>query len=249
MRYLIDFSYSGQLFNGYQKQPKLRTVQGEIEKVLTKINNEQVIIYSAGRTDSKVNALHQKAHFDLKVNLTPYKLKWALNNYLPDDLYINDVYVVADDFHARYMVKSKTYQYKINVGCYNPLLRTHVYQYCKKLKVLAMKRAIRYFKGSHDFTTFSSAEDKRENKVRTITFVKLVKKRNTIIITFKSRGFLKYQVRNMVGLLIKIGEGKISCGAVKKLIDKKDRRCAPNTAPAEGLTLISVDYDKKQFSS
>ena len=84
MRYLIDFSYSGQLFNGYQKQPKLRTVQGEIEKVLTNINNEQVIIYSAGRTDSKVNALHQKAHFDLKVNLTPYKLKWALNNYLPN---------------------------------------------------------------------------------------------------------------------------------------------------------------------
>lgn len=242
MRYLIDFSYSGQLFNGYQKQPKLRTVQGEIEKVLTNINNEQVIIYSAGRTDSKVNALHQKAHFDLKVNLTPYKLKWALNNYLPNDLHINNVYVVADDFHARYMVKSKTYEYNINVGCYNPLLRTHVYQYCKTLNARDMKRAIKYFKGKHDFTTFSSAEDKRDDKVRKITYAKLRKKGNIITITFKSKGFLKYQVRNMVGLLIKIGEGKLSYKDVSKLIAKKDRRCAPGTAPAEGLTLISVDY-------
>ena len=105
-----------------------------------------------------------------------------------------------------------------------------------------MKGAIKYFKGKHDFTTFSSAEDKRDDKVRTITYAKLRKKGNIITITFKSKGFLKYQVRNMVGLLIKIGEGKLSYKDVSKLIAKKDRRCAPGTAPAEGLTLISVDY-------
>ena len=88
----------------------------------------------------------------------------------------NNVYVVADDFHARYMVKSKTYEYNINVGCYNPLLRTHVYQYCKTLNARDRKRAIKYFKGKHDFTTFSSAEDKRDDKVRTITYAKLRKK-------------------------------------------------------------------------
>lgn len=243
MRYLIDFSYSGALFNGYQKQPGLRCVQSEIEKVLTNINNgKEVIIYSAGRTDAKVNALHQMAHFDLNVKITPYKLKSALNSYLSDDIYINDVKEVDMNFHARYMVKSKTYEYKINIGTYNPIFRTSVYQHCNFLNVEEMKKAIKYFKGTHDFTTFTSGEDKREDKTRTIIKVSLKYDNEVITISFKAKGFLKYQVRNMVGVLIKVGQESIKPDMIPSLFEKKDRKQAFICAPAEGLTLVNIEY-------
>lgn len=243
MRYLIDFSYLGENFSGYQKQPSLRTVQGEIEKVLKIINQKDVKICSAGRTDAKVSALHQIAHFDFDKKISPYKLKGALNGYLPPDIYINDVKIVTNDFHARYMAKSKTYKYIINIGTYNPLLRNIMYQYCKPLDVVEMKKAIKYFIGTYDFTTVSCAEDKRKNKVRTIFYANIKSVDNFVEVIFKGSGFLKYQVRNMVGLLIDVGCGKICYDLIPLLLDKKDRKVIGTTAPAEGLTLLDVSYE------
>lgn len=220
-RYLIDFSYSGANFSGYQKQPGKRTVQDEIEKVLSSINNNSVKLTSSGRTDALVNAIHQKAHFDLDKEIGAYKLNGALNSYLPDDIYVNSVTKVDNLFHARYMVKSKTYEYLINTGDYNPLLRTHVYQYCKPLNIRKMKKAVKYFIGKHDFTTFVSAEDKKEDKVRKIYDASVDEKEGIIKITFKGSGFLKYQVRNMVGTLIKIGEEKVLPDIILSLLEKK----------------------------
>lgn len=241
-RYLIDFSYSGANFSGYQKQPGKRTVQDEIEKVLSSINNNSVKLTSSGRTDALVNAIHQKAHFDLDKEIGAYKLNGALNSYLPDDIYVNSVTEVDNLFHARYMVKSKTYEYLINTGDYNPLLRTHVYQYCKPLNIRKMKKAVKYFIGKHDFTTFVSAEDKKEDKVREIYDASVDEKEGIIKITFKGSGFLKYQVRNMVGTLIKIGEEKVLPDIILSLLEKKDRKCAFLCAPAQGLTLTDVKY-------
>lgn len=241
-RYLIDFSYSGANFSGYQKQPGKRTVQDEIEKVLSSINNKSVKLTSSGRTDALVNAIHQKAHFDLDKEIGAYKLNGALNSYLPDDIYVNSVTKVDNLFHARYMVKSKTYEYLINTGDYNPLLRTHVYQYCKPLNIRKMKKAVKYFIGKHDFTTFVSAEDKKQDKVREIYDASVDEKEGIIKITFKGSGFLKYQVRNMVGTLIIIGEEKVLPDIILSLLEKKDRKCAFLCAPAQGLTLTDVKY-------
>ena len=227
---------------GYQKQPGKRTVQDEIEKVLSSINNNSVKLTSSGRTDALVNAIHQKAHFDLDKKIGAYKLNGALNSYLPDDIYVNSVTKVDNLFHARYMVKSKTYEYLINTGDYNPLLRTHVYQYCKPLNIRKMKEAVKYFIGKHDFTTFVSAEDKKEDKVREIYDASVDEKEGIIKITFKGSGFLKYQVRNMVGTLIKIGEEKVLPDIILSLLEKKDRKCAFLCAPAQGLTLTDVKY-------
>ena len=171
-----------------------------------------------------------------------YKLNGALNSYLPDDIYVNSVTKVDNLFHARYMVKSKTYEYLINTGDYNPLLRTHVYQYCKPLNIRKMKKAVKYFIGKHDFTTFVSAEDKKEDKVREIYDASVDEKDGIIKITFKGSGFLKYQVRNMVGTLIKIGEEKVLPDIILSLLEKKDRKCAFLCAPAQGLTLTDVKY-------
>ena len=245
MRYLIDFSYSGENFNGYQRQPRKRTIQGEIEKILTKINGgNKVVITSSGRTDKGVNALHQMANFDFDKKITSYKLLGALNSYLPDDIHINNVKEVDNNFHARYMVNTKTYLYRINIVNYNPLLRTQVYQYCKPLNIKKMKEAIKCFKGTHDFTSFVSAEDKKENKVRTIYKAFINEKDDIINITFIGNGFLKYQVRNMVGALIKVGEGKITKDDIKKVLSLKDRKRAFICAPANGLTLTDVSYKK-----
>ena len=241
-RYLIDFSYSGANFSGYQKQPGKRTIQDEIEKALSSINNNSVKLTSSGRTDALVNAIHQKAHFDLDKEIGAYKLNGALNSYLPDDIYVNSVTKVDNLFHARYMVKSKTYEYLINTGDYNPLLRTHVYQYCKPLNIRKMKKAVKYFIGKHDFTTFVSAEDKKEDKVREIYDASVDEKDGIIKITFKGSGFLKYQVRNMVGTLIKVGEEKVLPDIILSLLEKKDRKCAFLCAPAQGLTLTDVKY-------
>ncbi len=243
MRYLIDFSYAGENFNGYQKQPGKRTVQEEIEKVLTSINGgKKVIIHSSGRTDAHVNALHQVAHFDFDKKISPYKLLGALNSYLPDDIHINNVKEAAPDFHARYMVKSKTYIYKISTLEYNPLLRTHVYQYAKPLNIKKMRKAIKYFVGTYDFTSFASAEDKKEDKIRTIYKANVKEKDGIISIMFKGKGFLKYQVRNMVGALIRVGEEKLSYKEIPKMLEEKDRRKASICAPACGLTLMKVEY-------
>ena len=243
MRYFIKFSYSGDKFNGYQKQSGLRTVQGEIEKILTMINdNKNVKIYASSRTDAKVNAKGQCAHFDLEREISVYKLKYALNNYLPDDIYVSDMKIVDNSFHARYMAKSKLYEYKINIGEYDPLLRTQVYQYCKILNVERMKEAIKFFKGEHDFTTFACAEDKREDKVRKIIKASLIKKGDIITISFLGTGFLKYQIRNMVGFLIEVGQEKKEPSMVKTLLEEKDRKKAGVIAPPEGLTLVQVNY-------
>ncbi len=242
MRFLIDFSYSGKWFKGYQKQKNLRTVQAELEKVLTMINDGKYVkVISSGRTDAKVNALHQIAHFDLDLKVTAYKLKGALNSYLPEDIYINNVKIISSDFHARYLVKKKTYQYKINVGRYNPLENGFIYQYGKSLDLKQMKKCIKQFVGTYDFTTFASSDDRNENKVRTIYAADVKKENDIITISFTGSGFLKYQVRNMVGLLIKCGkEGKNI--DVIDLINKKDRTKIGITAPANGLTLVEVCY-------
>ena len=241
MRYKIVFSYDGSLFHGFQKQKGKRTVQEEIEKVLSSINNSTVKVVGAGRTDSKVNALGQVAHFDIDKNIDPYKLKGALNSYLPKDIYIRNVEEVSNDFHARYMVKSKTYEYRINTLEYNPLRRSQEFQYCKPLDIEKMKEEIKFFIGEHDFTSFASAQDKRTDKVRKIYNASISFDKGIVSIVFTGKGFLKYQVRNMVGLLIKIGEGTKNM-SVKDTLNKKDRKKASITAAPEGLTLISIEY-------
>ena len=133
MRYLMSFSYDGSNFKGYQKQPKVRTVQGEIEKALKQINNNnKVDIHSSGRTDAGVHALNQTAHFDLEMEITEEKLRHGLNSLLPEDVYIKKISKVDDDFHARFNSIGKEYIYIINLGEYNPIERNYVYQYNKK---------------------------------------------------------------------------------------------------------------------
>lgn len=243
MRYLITFSYDGTNFNGYQKQDGLRTIQEELENALKYINGgHDTGVTSSGRTDKGVHALRQKAHCDIVVDITPYKLKRALNSNLPDDIHIIDTEIVEDEFHARYMIKEKEYKYFLNMGEFNPLERNYVYQYGKSLDVESMKKAIQYFLGTHDFESFTPTKDKRDNYVRTINYVDIKENGDKLIFTFRGNGFIKYQIRNMVGYLIKVGEGKKNGSDIPMILQKKDRRLASITAHPEGLYLTNVSY-------
>lgn len=246
MRYFITFAYDGSKYKGYQKQPRVKTVQGELEKVLTTINDdEKVEVHASGRTDAGVHALNQKAHFDLKVNIEPENLKRALNSLLPKDIYVKKAEIVSDDFHARFDVKAKEYIYKINMGDYNPLEKDYVYQYNKRLDVREMERALKYLEGTHNFKSFTKADDEHESYVRTIVQTNLIRDLrdiNKITISFLGTGFMRYMVRNMVGVLIEIGEGKLKSDDIIRIIEAEDRTKAGKTANPEGLYLKDVFY-------
>ncbi len=246
MRYFITFSYDGTLYKGYQKQPGEKTIQNELENILYKINGEKDVSVSAtGRTDAGVHALNQKAHFDLEKDIEPEKLRDSLNKMLPDDIYIKKVEHVSSDFHARFNVKAKEYIYKINIGEYNPLEKNYVYQYNKRLDISEMERALKYLEGEHNFKSFTKSTDEIENYTRTIiqaTLIRDVKNLNEIVISLIGDGFLRYMVRNIVGILIEIGEGKRKSEDIFNILKAENRDAAGITAPPNGLYLKDVFY-------
>ena len=192
-----------------------------------------------------VHALNQKAHLDLDIKITPNKLYRGLNSLLPDDIYVKKVEEVSDNFHARFDAIGKEYIYKINMGEYNPIERNYVFQYCNKLDIIAMQRAISYFEGEHNFKSFTKTNDEIEDYVRKISQTSIVrdsKNLNEIVITFVGTGFMRYMVRNMVGLLIEVGEGKRKSEDVMEILKHENRAFAGKTAPACGLYLRNVFY-------
>lgn len=246
MRYFITFSYDGSDFKGYQKQPRSRTVQGELEKVLKKINGGvEVSVVASGRTDAGVHAINQKAHFDFDQDIEKDRLLKSINSMLPEDIYVKSIEQVSDNFHARYNATGKEYIYQINMGDYNPLERKYVYQHNSKLDVVEMQRAMKYLEGTHSFKAFVCADDEREDYVRTLSQTNIIrdlKDVSKITLVFVGNGFMRYMVRNMVGTLIEIGEGKRRSEEIIDIIKSEDRTRAGKTAEAQGLFLKNVFY-------
>ena len=244
MRYLIRFSYDGTLFYGYQIQSGgMRTVQGELEKAVSYLNGQtDTKVHASGRTDRGVHALGQVEQFYLVNPIPVSKIKMGLNSLLPDDIYVFEVVEATEDFHARYTAKSKEYVYRIQMGEYNPLMRNYTFQLNKKLDVPRMQYASGIFVGTHDFRSFVDSEDTRENTVREVYKIDFSVIEDVLEITFVGNGFMKYQVRSMVGALIEVGLGKKSRMDLQELLDSKSRKKALKGAPAEGLYLKYVNY-------
>ena len=247
MRFLFKISYDGSNYFGYQRQNGLKTIQEKLEDALRIINaGKTTNIISTGRTDRGVHALSQYAHADIDINITPQKLKRAMNSNLPDDIHVISVKKVPDDFHARYNVKKKEYRYYMNLGEYNPIEKNYVYQYNYKLNIEKMSEAIKYFEGKHDFRAFVTENKDKINCVRTIEKVNIRKLPNKkIVFIFVGDGFMRYQIRNMVGILIMVGQEKITPSTVKEILDSKDRSKNGKTAPSQGLYLTKVIYKRK----
>ena len=244
VRFVIRFSYDGSNFKGYQRQKGYRTIQEELENALTKINNgKSVKVVAVSRTDKGVHALDQVAHLDMDVSITPYKLKRAMNSNLCDEIHINSVKEVLDDYFVRYHVLKKEYHYYINMGEFNPIMRNYIYQHCYPLNVSKMKEAIQYFEGEHDFRAFVTENSVKENCVRTIYEASIKEDNNILDIKFVGNGFLRYQVRNMVGALIRVGTNKMDADDVKEILDSKVRGKNGATAKSCGLYLVKTSLE------
>lgn len=241
MRLKAIVSYDGEKYNGYQRQPGTKTIQGTIEQVLSEIGKEPIIIYSSGRTDKGVHAVNQVFHFDTKLDIPLDGWKRGLNSLLPSDIHIKDISEVSSDFHARYSVKKKEYRYYIRTGEISPFY-DHFSHYCYGLDVEVMKKAITLFIGTHDFDGFSG-NTLEKNTIRTIYEAEIKQDGDTIEIRFLGNGFLKYMVRTLVGTLIDIGFHKKDIAIINQVFETKNRNLAGKTIEAKGLFLYKVYYE------
>ena len=239
----VTISYNGVNFNGYQKQSNLRSVQGEIEKVLKQIHHYEVKSFGAGRTDKGVHALGQVFNFESESNMGEKEYKKAFNSLLPKDIYVHKVEEVDLSFHARYSSKSKEYHYLVNIGEYNVLEKDYVLQFNRDLNVDKMIEASKLFLGKHDFKNFcASEEEKVKDYLRVIEDIKIQRENNMIKFIFKGNGFLRYMVRMLVAILIEIGQGRKDTTFIEDRLDKEKLNRSNYKVEACGLYLVKINY-------
>ena len=239
----FTIEYDGKCYNGWQKQPDKLNIQGEIEKAIYNITQEEVDLIGSGRTDAGVHALGQVANFKTNSALPIEKLALAINSQLKSSIIIKKAEEVDERFHSRYTAKQKTYRYIIN----NSKTGTAIYrnlEYCfpVKLNVEKMVEAAKYFEGEHDFKAFKSSGTSGKNSVRTIYKAEVRQDGERIIIELTGNGFLYNMVRIISGTLLDVGLGKIEPNEIPDIIEKKDRTKAGKTLPAHGLYLVKVQY-------
>ena len=240
MRYLVTISYDGSNFYGFQRLNNKRSVQSEIEKVLKIINKRDVEIKGAGRTDRGVHAYGQRAHFDLDIKIPKERLLKAMNDYLPDDIRIEDIEEVDENFHARFNVSKKVYQYKINNGKYDPIKHNYYYQFDRNIDMNKLNKTKELLIGEHNFKNFVSGE--RDNYDAIIYDIILEKEKEILTITFTGKSFYRYMVRNMVGAMLDVSTGKKSLDEFKEMLDNVKAAKQMSCAPAQGLYLMNIFY-------
>jgi tRNA pseudouridine38-40 synthase len=244
-RMKCTLAYDGTHFSGYQVQPGKRTVQGELERVLTQMHKGQTVrVTASGRTDAGVHACGQVIHFDTSLSLSPQQWKKALNALLPDDIVIKHIQEVDASFHARFAAKAKEYRYKVrNAEERDVFLRHYCYHYPYRLDIEAIKQALRFIEGTHDFTSFCSAKTDVDDRVRTIYQADVAVNQEMLEFRLIGSGFLYNMVRIIVGTVLEVGQGKRSVDSISTILAAKDRRLAGPTAPPQGLYLWKVYYD------
>ena len=235
-------SYDGSKFYGFQIQNKLRTVQGEIQKALKKICEEEVTIHASGRTDAKVHGNKQVFHFDTSRQMPEKQWKRAINHFLPNDIYILDSLFVSEDFHSRYRKKKKEYHYLLSTNEYSPFETNYIYQYGRPLDLELMKDAASIFIGEHDFASFCSY-DQYGNTIRELYKILIEDNNGIITFTIVGNGFRRYMVRHIVGGLIQVGAKRITKKRLQELLDSKGKEKCLFKAKPQGLYLYEVFYD------
>ena len=249
MNYKILLQYDGTEFHGWQIQDDLRTVQGELTQALSLIDGRHVNVHGSGRTDAGVHAEGQVASVEIQRKITPTKLRAAINGNLGRDVRVLAVEPAADDFHARYSAIEKTYVYRIvNGSVISPFWVRYAHHEARQLDLGLIKQGAELFHGKHDWTAFSAAQSDVEDRVRTVTQVEILERADErshgslIEIRVSAEGFLRYMVRVMAGTLLALGRAELDREAIKAALETGARPTAAVTAPACGLTLLSVRY-------
>jgi tRNA pseudouridine38-40 synthase len=250
MNYKLTLQYDGTDFHGWQMQGVERTVQGELARVLAVIEGRAVVVHGSGRTDAGVHAEGQVASVRLEREISAEKLRAAINANLAHDVRVMQACVVADDFHARYSARGKTYCYRIfNAPVVSPFWHRYAQREARPLDIERMRDCARLFLGQHDWTAFSSAQVDAQTRVRNITRLEVSERWDErglgrlIEIEASADGFLRYMVRSIAGTLMEVGRGALDKEQVARAIASGERELVGATAPACGLTLMRVQYD------
>ena len=246
MRYKITIEYDGTNLVGWQKQKDGPSAQEFLEKAINGFSHRQVEVFGAGRTDAGVHALGQVAHFDLDTDLSEYKIQESINALLREldaPVSVWQTQKVDENFHARFSAIGRGYIYRIlNRRGSSPLRNNRVWNVTYNLDIDAMKKASEHLIGYHDFTSFRAAGCQANSPLKTLDKLDIVRLGDEIIFTVEARSFLYHQVRNMVGTLMQVGNGKLTADDVKTILEAKDRTQAGISAPACGLYLEKVMY-------
>ena len=241
----LIIAYDGSAYHGWQRQKVDNTIQAEVERALATMTASRIRIMASGRTDAGVHALGQVASFQSASGLSPQIYCQGLNSLLPDDILILSCERMPAAFHARYDTRSKHYQYRIlNRELPAIMERHYIWHIKRKLNLATMQTAAACLAGRHDFKAFEGSGSPRSTTVREVFRAELKSSgEDRILFDIEADGFLRYMVRNIVGTLVAVGQGKIAAETVFEILNSKDRGKAGATAPAKGLFLMSVQYE------
>jgi tRNA pseudouridine38-40 synthase len=239
----VVLEYDGSGFAGWQQQAHGRTVEAELKWALRELTGKDHTVYAAGRTDAGAHAEGQVVSFRLEGRITPQRLVAALNARLPDDVAALSAEVVPDDFHARYAARWRRYRYRYLDRRARPALeRGRCWQVAGPLDVEAMSVAAKALVGRHDWTSYCSASEPPDDRVREMRSAKVVRRGDFVELELVAEGFLRGLVRSIAGALCEVGRGRERPEWVGQVLRARDRRLAARTAPAGGLTLMEVIY-------
>lgn len=240
MRYLINLCYNGSKFYGYQVQKDKLTIEGEIEKCLSTIFNKKINTIASSRTDRYVHANNQYCYFDIDIKVDVNSLKGSINSMINDYIYIKSI--SESDIDTRRDVINKEYIYKINMGEYNPIEIEYVNQYNKSINEGMLKEFIDKVSGEHNFRSFTSDKD-NNNYVRDIKISYYIDG-DILYLVFNSKGFLRYMIRNIVGLLLDVNDGKKNICDIDLIFESKNRCSLLRCASGCGLYLNKIEFKK-----
>lgn len=239
-------AYDGTNYCGWQVQPNGITIEEVLNRSLSNLLGEKIEVMGASRTDSGVHSLGNVAVFDTNTRMPADKIAFALNQRLPEDIVVQGSCEVPSDWHPRYQESTKTYEYRIlNRTFRMPTRRLDTYFYHYPLDVEQMSEAASYLVGTHDFASFCAANAQVKSTVRTIYSCTAQKENDIITIRVTGNGFLYNMVRIIAGTLIEVGAGKRRPEEIKDILAAENRDAAGPTAPAQGLTMMGIEYEEK----
>ena len=239
----MTIQYDGTNFHGWQVQAKGRTVQGDIEKALSKIYPEENIkLIGAGRTDAGVHALALTANINLSTKLSSDQLHKALNGNLDRDVYIRSILEVEESFHARFSALAREYEYRL-VKYFSPINRNFTTTLNWDIDCEKINKCINLWLGEHDFTSFCKANSEVDSKICTVFVAKWEELNDQYIFTIKANRFLQHMVRFIVGTIIEVGRGRYTILDFTNLLNNQTSNKSVVRAPSQGLFLKKVYYD------
>lgn len=242
----LVLEYDGSNYFGFQSQPNYSNIEDEITKAINSIDKNVIKIYGSGRTDRFVHAKGQVVHFESNMHIEEYKWLVSINSFLPDDIKVLSVKYEKDDFHARFSALKKRYSYLFKIENFSVFDRNY-YGYYPNVDIIKLEECLKELIGSHDFKGFCSSKiNELKNTIRIIYEAEVINHNGFYEITFYGNGFLRYQVRKMVGSLIEVSLGKLSKEQFVNILNSNDPKLSNKMAQPQGLYLIDVVYSEEE---